>query len=329
MAPLLSVNGVSVSYQTQQPGVRVLDNINIEVESGEILGLIGQTGCGKTTLARAILGTLPKQARLNSGTILIDGVDRVRHAGAVRNAISLVPQDTFASFNPLFRIGSQVQDVQRYANPNRKGGWFWRTRRDWEDAALRVFDLVKLAGARDVLRQYPHQLSGGQRQRVMLAMALLRKPKILLVDEPTVSLDASIQAQILDLFRTVAKEQNIGVLLTTHSLGAAWEICDRVTVMHGGRIVESASHDSFFSFPRHPHSRRLLSMASSNSAEPHWPSAISSGSQDVLVGCQFALQCPSAEAICRKTAPRLRNEGGAHSVACHSPWTGEAAFDYD
>ncbi|MBY5537727.1 ABC transporter ATP-binding protein [Rhizobium leguminosarum] len=334
MTTVLSTSALSVVYRTQRGNTQALDKVDVQVDQGEIVGLVGETGCGKTTLARAILGTLPKsQAEITGGCIKLEGVDTRELAlttkATGRRAITVVPQDPYASLNPLFRIGTQMADLQKYVAPQKPAGWFGSRRRRWDDNALEMFDTVQLAGGREILLQYPHQLSGGQRQRVMLAMALLPEPKIIIADEPTAALDASIQAQILGLFRKVASQQRIGMLFTTHDLGAAWEICDRVVVMHGGRVIESAPRGSFFFFPRHPHSRRILATASRLDREHLWTSPKVTSQPMPLSGCQFSPRCPRSSEMCREVCPALEDKGSEHRVACHNPWTDEVAFAYD
>jgi peptide/nickel transport system ATP-binding protein len=315
---LLAVEGLSLGFRTEAGLARVLDHVELAVEPGEIVGLVGESGCGKTTLARAILGTLPEgQAVVGGGRVALDGVDVVgdpRGAGRLRGrAVTFVPQDPFASFNPLFRVGTQVRDLMRWNSPRRGG----RGRRRADEAAvLAMLDAVQLPQPRRILEKYPHELSGGQRQRVMIAMALLPEPRLIIADEPTTALDVTVQAQILGLLRRLAVERGVSVLFTTHDLGAAWEICDRVVVMYAGQTAEIAPRDAFFGVPRHPYTRMLLqSLPEEGRAPVGIPGGVPSP-LDPPPGCRFSPRCPRADALCRER-PSLA--GAAHRVACHHP----------
>jgi peptide/nickel transport system ATP-binding protein len=209
VAALLDIATLSLSFRTEKGPARVLDMIDLAVRPGEIVGLVGESGCGKTTLARAILGTLPEGlAEIGGGHIRLDGVDMLRdEKAAVRlrgRVVTFVPQDPFASFNPLFRVGTQIRDLMRWKGPRAQSSrWPGRGRAD-DAAILAMLDAVQLPQPRAILAKYPHELSGGQRQRVMIAMALLPLPRLIIADEPTTALDVTVQAQILRLLRRLA-----------------------------------------------------------------------------------------------------------------------------
>jgi len=311
MPALLDIAGLSVGFRTENGLAQVLDKVGLTIEPGEIVGLVGESGCGKSTLARAILGTLPKdRVQAPGGRITLDGVDMLADHGAARalrgTAVTFVPQNPFASFNPLFRVGTQIADLMR-------------GRAD-HDAVVAMLDAVHLPQPRAILPKYPHQLSGGQRQRLMIALALLPRPRLIVADEPTTALDVTIQAQILGLLRRLALERGVAVLFTTHDLGAAWDICDRVMVMYAGQVAEVARREAFFGGPRHPYARMLLASLPEPGREA---AAIPGDLPDPLApppGCRFNPRCPRSTAICTHGAPPLPEVGTGHAVACHHPW---------
>ncbi|WP_199089617.1 ABC transporter ATP-binding protein [Bosea sp. ASV33] len=329
MSNLLDIQALSLGFRTEKGLAKVLDRIDLSVKPGEIVGLVGESGCGKSTLARAILGTLPEgQTEINSGHIRLDGVDMLSGGRAAEHlrgrVITFVPQDPFASFNPLFRIGTQIQDLMRFKAPRDGKGSFGRSRKADEASAIAMLDAVQLPQPKAILDKYPHQLSGGQRQRVMIAMALLPQPRMIIADEPTTALDVTVQAQILGLLRRLAVERGVSVLFTTHDLGAAWEICDRVVVMYAGQTAEIAPREQFFGDPRHPYTRMLLD---SLPAPGRDPVGIPGGVPSPLKapnGCRFNPRCPRATDACRESRPALIAEPNGHAVACHHPWSSEA-----
>ncbi|PTM41662.1 ABC transporter ATP-binding protein [Bosea sp. 124] len=329
MSALLDISKLSLSFRTEKGPARVLDMIDLAVKPGEIVGLVGESGCGKTTLARSILGTLPEGlTEIGSGHIRLDGVDMLRGGKAAEKirgrVVTFVPQDPFASFNPLFRIGTQIADLMRWKAPRPEGSRFGGHRRADEDAAIAMLDAVQLPKPRAILAKYPHELSGGQRQRVMIAMALLPQPQLIIADEPTTALDVTVQAQILGLLRRLAVERGVSVLFTTHDLGAAWEICDRVVVMYAGQTAEIAPREAFFADPRHPYTRMLLNSLPEPGRDPV---GIPGGVPSPLTppgGCRFNPRCPRVTDICREARPALDEREPGHLVACHHPATASA-----
>jgi peptide/nickel transport system ATP-binding protein len=328
--PLLSVEGLEVGFATDAGLARVLDRVTLSLGSGEIMGLVGESGCGKTTLARAILGILPKNvARVSNGAILFEGrdlltVDPKRLAAEVRGRrIGFIPQDPFTSFNPVFTIGAQIMDLMKWKSPDSPVGAGWRfhgrgRRRSDLARALDLLRLVQLPDPEGVLRKYPHEVSGGQRQRLMIAMALLPEPRLIIADEPTTALDVTIQAQILKLLRNLAVERGVSVLFTTHDLGAAWEICDRVTVMYAGQDVESAPAESFFADPRHPYTNRLLDSLPGEGGIVGIPGQIPP-LVDPPPGCRFHPRCDRASAACRDGKPAVSWPAEGHMLRCLHP----------
>jgi peptide/nickel transport system ATP-binding protein len=331
---LLDVRGLKIGFDTDRGLARVLDQVNFQIGRGEIVGLVGESGCGKTTLARAILGILPKNAtRSGDSEIVFDGADLLQMGPQdleteIRGRrITFVPQDPFTSFNPVFSIGAQLEELMKWKSPEAEVGtgfsFYGRERRRQDRAkVLELLRIVQLPDPEGILRKFPHEVSGGQRQRLMIAMALLPDPQLIIADEPTTALDVTIQAQILKLLRRLATERGVSVLFTTHDLGTAYEICDRITVMYAGQEVETAPSDDFFATPRHPYTKRLLeSLPSREHGVRGIPGSIP-GLVDPPTGCRFHPRCDFASAECKATRPGITHVG-AHMVRCYHPVTRE------
>jgi peptide/nickel transport system ATP-binding protein len=334
---LLEVEDLTVTFGSDAGRVQVLDHVAFDMRRGEIVGLVGESGSGKTTLARAILGILASNAaRIESGAIRFDGEDLLKAdaediATRVRGrVITFVPQDPFTSFNPVFTIGSQIMELMKWksplATPSKRMWRYPRARRRVDRG--RVLELLKTVQLPDpdaILAKYPHEVSGGQRQRLMIAMALLTEPKLIIADEPTTALDVTIQAQILKLLRRLARERGVSVLFTTHDLGAAHEICDRITVLYAGQEVESAPADRFFAEPSHPYTRSLLdSLPSRERGIQGIPGEI-----PLLVdppsGCRFHPRCAYATSQCAAARPATTSVSSQHTLRCYHPLHHHAA----
>jgi len=335
-ADLLEVENLFVSFATEAGPARVLDGVNLTIRPGEIMGLVGESGCGKTTLANAILGTIAKNARVARGTIRFAGEDllalsprAVAHKILGRR-ITYIPQDPYGSFNPLFPIGTQMMEVMKWKSPRRAagerrgvGGFFSRypraRRRDDQAALLAMMRDVQIPRPEEALAKLPHEFSGGQRQRLMIALSLLPQPQLVIADEPTTALDVTIQAQILKLLKRLAKERGVSVLFTTHDLGTAYEICDRVTVMYAGQEVETAPVDDFFARPQHPYTVRLLESLPQPGREPREIGGEIPALIDPPSGCRFHPRCTRALEVCRAERPPRTDVGGGHQVRCYNP----------
>ncbi len=261
MQPLLSVVGLKVHLRVGRNLVRAVDGVDLVVNAGECVGIVGESGSGKSTLARAIVRLLPNlDLEELSGEILFDGRDVARMPPPDLRQLrrdggfSMVFQDPLSYLNPTRRVGSQVAEALPDATPNPRD---------------RVHALLREVGLPDptiIARRYPHQLSGGMRQRVLIAIALASEPRLLFADEPTTSLDATVQLQVLETLRRLHAERNMALVIITHDLGLVAELCDRVYVMLGGKIVESADVFSLFETPQHPHTKRLITLSARESA---------------------------------------------------------------
>ncbi|MGE0701885.1 MAG: ABC transporter ATP-binding protein [Hyphomicrobiaceae bacterium] len=331
---LLEVSGLRLGYATGRGPAQVLDGVNLSIDRGRIMGLVGESGCGKTTLARAMLGILSANSYIEAGSIHFDGLDilnmdRRRFQREIKGRrIAFIPQDPYGAFNPLFRIGDQIMELMKWKSPRRQpderglGPLLTRyprgRRKADRDAALRCLEEVQIPDPEQAFTKLPEQLSGGQRQRVMIAMALMTEPDLIIADEPTTALDVTIQAQILKLIKSLAATHGVSVLLTTHDLGTAYEICQDITVMYAGQEVEMAPVDSFFTSPRHPYTVRLLESLPAPGREireigGEIPSLVAPPS-----GCRFHPRCTRAQAECVATRPPP--EGRRHTVRCYHPW---------
>lgn len=316
--PILSVRDLAVEFVTRNGTTIGLDGISLDVGPGEIVGLVGETGCGKTLTGLAVLGLLPASARVARGSIVLDGQSILglpeRALREMRGArVGMVFQNPASAFNPVFTLGSQMRMVL---------GAHERLGR--AQAAARIAESLSDVGLPDadrVLRAYPHQLSGGMLQRAMIATALLCRPALLIADEPTTALDVTIEAQILRLIRRLQEERGFAVLFITHDLSVVRAVSDRVVVLYAGRVAESAGTEALFSAPEHPYTRGLLAAAPRLSSPragvlPSIPGSVP-GDVGALAGCAFGERCPVAIDRCADERPPLRRLSEAHAAACH------------
>jgi peptide/nickel transport system ATP-binding protein len=315
---LLSVEGLRTQFDTSAGSVHAVDGISFAIERGEMLGLVGESGCGKSVTSLSIMRLVPPPGRITAGRVRLEGEDLLdkddEAMRRVRGArMAMVFQEPMTSLNPVFTIGDQIAAaVRAHAGVGRHAAW---------ERAIEMLDHVQMPAARERAREYPHQLSGGLRQRAMLALALAPGPQLLIADEPTTALDVTIQAQILELLRRLQAERGMAVLLITHDLGVVAEVCHRVAIIYAGRIVEMAPVGSIFSSPMHPYTRGLLRCLPHPSRFGQPLSSIDGAPPDlrrVGGGCRFAPRCPSVRDSCRVDEPALMERSPGHLVAC--PW---------
>ena len=321
--PLLAVEDLTVDFDTFDGVYKALDGVSFTLGRGESLGIVGETGCGKSVTAKSILGLVPSPpGRTRAGRILFDGDDLLEDGGArVRNIrgvdIAMIFQDPMTYLNPVFTVGQQLVDVIR-AQQRLMPASERMSREGARALALEMLERVHLPNPERQFSAYPHQLSGGMRQRVLIAQALSGRPRILVADEPTTALDVTIQAQILTLIRELIASFQLSVILISHDLGVVATVCDRIVVMYAGQIVEDASVTEIFDNPQHPYTRGLLA------AVPHPGRPVSSLSGiagtlpnllDPPSGCRFRTRCARATDTCA-TRPVLETLGPDHRVAC-------------
>ncbi len=316
--PLLEVDHLRTHFDTLAGTVRSVDGLSFTVDSGETLGIVGESGCGKSVTAMSILRLVPTPPGRHAGAIRYRGQDLLslpeRQMRRIRgDRISMIFQEPMTSLNPVLSVGRQIaESVRQHQKLGRAQAW---------ERAVEMLRLVQIPEAERRAAEFPHQLSGGMRQRVMIAMALACRPDLLIADEPTTALDVTIQAQILDLIQRLQKELGMGVILITHDLGVVAETCDRVVVMYAGRKVEEAPVVELFERPLHPYTRALMaSMPAMNTQARRLTEipGIVPSLNALGTGCAFAPRCPLATDHCRNEAPVLTGQGTGHVVACHA-----------
>ena len=318
--PLLSVRDLTVAFTRRgEPDTVAVDGVSFDVAPGEIVGLVGESGCGKSVTSMAITRLLPARGVRVTGSAMMDGVDLLTlPESAMREKrgrdLSMVFQDPLSSLNPVVPIGVQVTEVLTRHRGMRK-----------EAARTEAADLLDRVGIPDPRRRldsYPHQLSGGMRQRALIAIALACRPKLLIADEPTTALDVTIQAQILELLREMVRDTGAALVMITHDLGVVAGLCETVNVLYGGRIVERAQRHRLFGTPRHPYTNGLLgSIPRLDSPAGEDLVAIPGSVADNLPwtsSCAFAPRCPRAIEVCRTTTPEGETSGG-RLLRCHNP----------
>ena len=320
MSRILSVNNLTVHFHTEAGIVRALEDVSFSIEEGEVLGLVGETGCGKSVTALSVMGLVPvPPGKILGGTIEFGGRDLLslnsEEMRALRGKdLAMIFQDPMSSLNPVFTAGFQVEEAIVAHEPGVSG-------RSLLSRVVGLFKKVNISDPEQSVQKYPHMLSGGMKQRVMIAMGLSCGPKLIIADEPTTALDVSIQAQILTLIRRLQREGGSSVLLISHDLGVIAAMAQRVAVMYAGSIVECTSVGELFGNPRHPYTKGLLGAIPRLDKDQKRLAVIPGTLPDLLnlpEGCRFRERCPEALPICSSVSPRPGEIGPGHEVACHA-----------
>ena len=321
--PILKVNHLSTRFKTDRGAVTAVDRVSFDLFPGEVLGIVGESGCGKSVTNRSIMRLLPEYTSELSqeSEILFDGHNLAHVPEKVMrtirgNRIAMIFQEPMTALNPVFTIGWQIEEALKYHTS--------MNRAQRRERVLELLQLVEIPNPEKRIHEYPHQLSGGMRQRIVIAMALACEPEILIADEPTTALDVTIQAQILRLMQDLQKKINTAIILITHDLGVVAQVCDRVIVMYAGQIVEVASVTDLFHTPQHPYTRALLDSL------PR-PDATGKGQRlpaiegivpslfELPEGCRFHQRCRFAQEQCKAQPPQLEEHSKLHSARCFFP----------
>ena len=316
--PVLEIRDLVTEFHTDRGLVRAVDGVSFEIPDRGTLGVVGESGCGKSVTALSIMRLIAPPGQITGGRVVYAGKNLLDLSPddmrAIRgNRIAMIFQEPMTSLNPVHTVGAQVGEAVRLHQGKSKA----EARR----IAIDMFRLVGIPSPEDRVDAYPFQLSGGMRQRVMIAMALACKPDLLIADEPTTALDVTIQAQILELLKTLQRELGMSVLLITHDLGVVAETCDEVVVMYAGRIVERAATETLFASPRHHYTAGLLASVPTYGAPADRLQEIKGmvpSLWELPKGCKFVDRCPAAQELCRKQEPALVQLGSSH-VRCHFP----------
>lgn len=315
--PLLEVNNLQVTFETYLGSVKAVRDCSFFVNPGETVALVGESGCGKSVTALALMRLLAKTSSKIEGEILFEGENLLKKSSSqmcrIRGKdIGIIFQDPMTSLNPQMRVGKQIMEVL-----------LTHTSISREEAKKRVLEMLQWVGISDPEKRfdlYPHQFSGGMRQRVMIAIALISNPKLLIADEPTTALDVTIQAQILELMKSIQNERQTSIILITHDLGIVAGMCDRVIVMYCGKIVEQGSVRDIYKNPTHPYTRGLLRSVPRLDMDKHKELIPILGTPPNLlnppIGCPFTARCPHAMRICKEKAPAVSTISTGHTVSC-------------
>jgi peptide/nickel transport system ATP-binding protein len=314
--PVLAVRDLQVTFATDQGPLRAVGGISYSIDPGRTLGVVGESGCGKSVSALAVLGLVPPPGQVTGGTIRLGALDLTAMdedaLPAIRGErVSMIFQEPMTALNPVLTVGEQIAEAWAL---HRAG-----TAAEAKEAALTMLERVRIPNPNERYASYPHQMSGGMRQRAMIAMALACGPDLLIADEPTTALDVTIQAQIIELMMEIQAEFGMAIQFISHNLGVVSEIADDVMVMYAGHIVERATTEQIFGNPRHPYTRALMETIPRLGARARRLPAIRGTVPDLLdlpPGCSFSDRCPLADEHCRQSAPDLIDKGGGHLAAC-------------
>ena len=318
---VIEVENLSTVFRPKKEKIRAIDGVSFSVCQGEMVGIVGESGCGKSVTSQSIMRLYDeKEEAAYSGSVKFEGRDLMqipyKEMDQVRgNQIAMIFQDALSSLNPVYTVGDQVMEaILIHQNVDKKTAW---------EKAVDMLTRVRISEPEKRMKQYPHELSGGMRQRVMIAIALCCEPKLLIADEPTTALDVTVQAQIMDLMQELKEAQNMGVILITHDMAVVAENCDRVIVMYLGQMVEEADVVEIFEHPMHPYTIGLIRSIPQMTTDPKEELYMIEGSLPLLTqiekGCRFASRCPYATDKCREEEPKWREISDGHSVRCHFP----------
>lgn len=316
---LLDVRNLRTKYTTDDGTLYPVDNVSFRVKKGQTLGIVGESGCGKSQTALSIMRLIQKPGIVESGEVLFKGESLLAKSDAemravLGNQMAMIFQEPMTSLNPVFTIGDQIEESIRLHKKD-------LSKQQIKERAIEMLQLVGIPAPEKRYAEYPHQLSGGMRQRVMIAMAMSCNPQLLIADEPTTALDVTIQAQILDLMRKVQKEFEAGMILITHDLGVVAEMCQDVLVMYAGQVIEYGTVEDIFYRPKHPYTKGLLNSI------PHFETGSRLKTLQTIPGlvpnllqlpsgCRFQERCAYVTDVCRQQQPKLENLRGSHRVAC-------------
>ncbi len=314
---ILEIKGLKTHFLTDSGQIPAVNGVDLYLKKGEILGIVGESGCGKSVTSLSIMQLVGHPGKIVGGEILFNGENLVnakeKRMRQIRgNKIGMIFQEPMTSLNPVFTIGNQLIEAILIHNKISK-----------KEARMRAIEMLNLVGlprADELIDEYPHQLSGGMRQRVMIAMAMVCKPEILIADEPTTALDVTIQAQILELMKKLNKETKTSIIMITHDLGVVAEMCDRIAVMYSGKVVEEGDTKSLFKNPQHPYTKGLIESVPDVRTKKDRLFSISGSVPipgSIKKGCHFAERCPYAFDKCREVAPSLLDVGNGQRARCH------------
>lgn len=323
---LLEVQNLKTRFKTDDGAFYAVDDVSFSVKKGQTLGIVGESGCGKSVTSLSVMRLIQKPGNIESGKVLFKGQnllelsdDKMREIRG--NEIAMIFQEPMTSLNPVYTIGDQIEEAILLHQKD-------LSKQQARERAIDMLRIVGIPAPEKRFHEYPHQLSGGMRQRVMIAIAISCNPELLIADEPTTALDVTIQAQILDLMRKLQKDFNAGMILITHDLGVVAEMCQEVAVMYAGRVVEFGTVEDIFYRPKHPYTKGLLDSI------PHFETGhkldqlktikgMVPSLYNLPKGCRFADRCPYAQNDCQQSYPSLENLRGIHKVACFHPLSEE------
>ena len=311
---LLEIKNLKISFNVDKYQLEALHGIDLKLERGEALGLVGESGCGKSITAMSVMNLLPSNSVVNSGKIFYEGKNIFKLSDSeLRNIrgkkIALIPQDPMTSLNPLYTIGEQILEAVLLHSDFRG--------QKAKEIVIKALKDVQIPDAAAKYNAYPHQLSGGMRQRAIIAMALSCNSELLIADEPTTALDVTVQAQILQLIKKLQRERKLSLLLITHDLGVVFNVCDSIAVMYAGSIVEFASKEKLFSSPKHPYTKALLdSLPNSKKSNLQTIQGQPPALTEIISGCKFYPRCKYMSSFCSEKNPELISVDEKHKIAC-------------